>query len=133
MDIYRHRVMQVRPLSDRILTTFERHVFVHYYKGHHPEIATFMHKLETMNPKLEVGKAFMFLITLQNIQECLYGLLLNRAESLDRTTKENYEKLKSDWSKTKEQIANIEDESYKSKMERLATEFERQINEMNKD
>lgn len=120
-------------LNDRILTTFERHVFVHYYKGHHPEIATFMHKLETMNPKLEVGKAFMFLITLQNIQECLYGLLLNRAESLDRTTKENYEKLKSDWIKTKEQIANIEDESYKLKMERLATEFERQINEMNKD
>lgn len=120
-------------LNDRILTNFERHVFVHYYKGHHPEITTFMHKLETMNPKLEVGKAFMFLITLQNIQECLYGLLLNRAESLDRTTKENYEKLKSDWIKTKEQIANIEEETYKSKMERLATEFERQINEMNKE
>lgn len=106
-------------LYNKILSTFDRHVFVHYYKGHHPEVATFMQKMEDMDPRIEIAKAFMFIDTLRMMQDCLCGLLQNRADSLDKTTRENSEKLKADWSKTKAQIANLQDEQYKSAIGRL--------------
>ena len=124
-------VSNLKALNDKVLSTFDRHVFAHYYKGHRPEVERFVQKLESMEPAVEIGKALMFIDTLQKIQDCLYGLLLNRAEALDRITKENYEQLKENWSKTKENISKLQDANYKDAMTRLATEFERQIDEIN--